>query len=253
MSEFRISGKSRIRFQQRLGSSWKDLADYLEVEPHVSARWRQGDEPRELWEFLRLRRRLGELPAALAEIKRHDLIPLLETPPVPPRRSRRKLIRAAAGVVLVLGVVAGLGAWRWTRDHPMPGYVKLQSLPAPTAVTWGADLTCPARTQWPHSFPQSFVGDVYVQFTADPRRQVTVRASLFWGGRTWSQTVPSMPGDMDKRAGGTLLVFQKRGVDRDNPEAVSFETDIPVCATFGTGSDAAKPAPSLELPTPRWS
>jgi hypothetical protein len=79
-----------------------------------------------------------------------------------------------------------------------------------------------------------------------------VRATLYWGGMTWSQTEPAMPGDMDQRVGGTLLVFEKRSVDRGKPAAVFFETDSPVCATFGTASDVMKAAPGLRLPPPHW-
>lgn len=252
MPESRFSGKSRVRFQRDLGPNWKDLADYFQVEQHVKARWAPGDEPSKLWEFLQTHGRLGELPAALAEVGRPDLAALLEPEPEAERRPRRRVFVLAAAAVLVLAAAAGLIVWRWPRDHTAPGYVHLVVLPVPTATAWGTALTCAARTQWPYSFPRSFVGDVYVQFTADPRRTVNVRATLYWGGMNWSQTVPAMPGDMDHRAGGTLLVFEKHDVDRGSPAAVSFETDVPVCATFGTASDAIGPAPALRLPTPRW-
>ncbi|HEY0530682.1 MAG TPA: hypothetical protein VGD29_03700 [Actinoplanes sp.] len=255
----RVSGQARVSFQQRLGASWKDLADYFEIEPHVTARWRQGDEPSELWEYLRNRRRLVELPAALADVGRRDLvavlpaeIALLQAEPVAPGRRRRRTIALVAAAAALVLAAAGLTVWRWPRDASSAGGVKLQVLPAPAAVTWGAKLTCAARTQWPHSFPPGFVGEVYVQFTADARRRVDVKATLYWGGMTWSQTVPAMPGDMDDRVGGTLLIFDKRSVDHGRPASVSFETDIPVCATFGTASDATRAAPGLTLQTPHW-
>ncbi|WP_030438849.1 hypothetical protein [Actinoplanes subtropicus] len=254
MSEFRFSGKSRVRFQQDLGPSWKDVADYFQVEPHVKARWRPGDEPSELWDFLQARRRLGELPAALAEVGRQDLVTVLEPEPaLPPPPRRRIFVLVAAAAVLVLAAAAGLIVWQWPRDRTAPGPVRLVVRPAPTATTWGTALTCPAHTQWPFSFPRDFVGDVYVQFTADARRTVNVHATLYWGGLTWSQTVPSRPGDMAERVGGTLLVFQKRTIDRGSPAVGSFETDVPVCATFGTASGTTKPAPGVTFQTPRWS
>jgi hypothetical protein len=149
-----------------LGPSWKDLADYFEVETFVKARWQQGDEPSELWEYLRIRRRLGELPSALAEVGRRDLVPLLEIEAVPPARPRRRIVVLAVAAAVLVVVAGGLVAWKWPRDETAPGYVKLQTLPAPATVF--------------------------------------------------------------------------------------FETDSPVCATFGTASDVMKAAPGLRLPTPHW-
>lgn len=255
MSEFQVSGAARVRFQQDLGSSWKDLADYFQVEPYVKARWRQGDEPSELWEFLRTRRRLGELREALADVGRQDLVDVLEAeaeaeaaarPGAGPRR--RVVVAVAVAVALIMA--AGLiGWWRSARDGTPSNYAKLPIIPSPCAMASGGTT---ARTQWPHTFPPSYVGDVYVQFTAAPRQTVDVRATLSWGGLTWTQTVPAMPGDMNTGVGGTMLVFQKRDADHGGSAPVYFETDVPVCADFGTVADAADAKPGLRLPTPHW-
>ncbi|GIJ43617.1 hypothetical protein Val02_05030 [Virgisporangium aliadipatigenens] len=73
----RLSGKAKLEFAQRLGDSWNELADFLGVPRHAKARFPQGDEARELWEWLEVRNRLRELPAVLDEIGREDLSVLL--------------------------------------------------------------------------------------------------------------------------------------------------------------------------------
>jgi hypothetical protein len=70
------------------------------------------------------------------------------------------------------------------------------------------------------------------------------------GGMTWNKRVQAMPGDMEHDLGGTLLVFEKRAVDQGRPAGVAFETDVPVCAIFGTPGDPDPAAPALRLPTP---
>jgi hypothetical protein len=72
-----IPGPVKVDVIRRLSFDWQDLADYFGVPPFVKARFRVGDEPRELWEWLEIRRRLPELPAALEEIGRDDLAQVL--------------------------------------------------------------------------------------------------------------------------------------------------------------------------------
>ncbi|GIJ46970.1 hypothetical protein Val02_38560 [Virgisporangium aliadipatigenens] len=69
----RLTGRDKLAFCRQLGDSWRELADALEVPPHAKARFGHGDEPRDLWEWLEMRGRLGELPAALDRICRTDL------------------------------------------------------------------------------------------------------------------------------------------------------------------------------------
>lgn len=72
-----VPGRIKLEIIQRLSFDWQDLADLFGVPPFVKARFRPGDEPGELWEWLEIRRRLPELPAALDEIGRDDLAELL--------------------------------------------------------------------------------------------------------------------------------------------------------------------------------
>jgi hypothetical protein len=153
----------------------------------------------------------------------------------------------------VVLLAAGAGAWRAaTRPDPSPAFLLLHTATAPPAVTWDDAMTCDPRTQWPNTFPADFAGEVYVQFTADPRKDVSVRVTLQWGGLTWRQTVPAKPGDTERRLGGTMLIFEKRDVDHGRPARVTFEADVPVCAAFGTAADTELAAPSLKLQTPGW-
>lgn len=77
-------GKTKLAFCDRLGDQWKKLADYFDVAISERDRFGQGDEPRELWEWLERRKRLNELPDALRYIDREDLVvQVLEPPPLP--------------------------------------------------------------------------------------------------------------------------------------------------------------------------
>jgi hypothetical protein len=66
-------GEAKREFIRRLGDSWQDLADILEIEPADRNRFEQGNQPREIWEFLEHRDRLPELADALHRIGRDDL------------------------------------------------------------------------------------------------------------------------------------------------------------------------------------
>ncbi|MBM7081326.1 5'-methylthioadenosine/S-adenosylhomocysteine nucleosidase family protein [Micromonospora humidisoli] len=72
-----IPGTVKVDVIRRLHFDWQDLADLVGVPGFDRARFAQGDEPRELWEWLEVRGRLAELPAALAEVGRADLSDLL--------------------------------------------------------------------------------------------------------------------------------------------------------------------------------
>ena len=69
----KFSGKTKIRFCQRLLNDWKKLADYLEIAPADQARFNAGDEGRDIWVWLEMRNRLNELPDTLSDIDRADL------------------------------------------------------------------------------------------------------------------------------------------------------------------------------------
>ena len=77
-------GKIKLAFCERLGKKWRDLADYFEIEISERDGFEQGNEAREVWEWLDRRERLNELPEALRYIGRDDLVvKVLEPPPLP--------------------------------------------------------------------------------------------------------------------------------------------------------------------------
>ena len=71
-----FSGKTKIAFCDNLGPDWKYLADLIKIKPSEQARFDKGDEPREIWQWLEIRGRLGELPDKLSEIGRPELAQL---------------------------------------------------------------------------------------------------------------------------------------------------------------------------------
>jgi hypothetical protein len=73
----------RLEFYDRLGDSWRDLADALDVPARTVRGFEAGDEPRGIWQWVKERRQLGRLPAALRAIGRPDLADLLDTEPAP--------------------------------------------------------------------------------------------------------------------------------------------------------------------------
>lgn len=66
-------GPVKIQFCQRLGDSWEELADFFEVASHERARFRQGNEPRDLWQWLEVRGKLPVVSEGLMQIGREDL------------------------------------------------------------------------------------------------------------------------------------------------------------------------------------
>lgn len=66
----------RSQFRKLLHDSWEDLADQLDIGVSDRAKFRD-DPARRLWDYLSVRGRLGELPAALGAIERNDLANLL--------------------------------------------------------------------------------------------------------------------------------------------------------------------------------
>lgn len=68
--------RARLKFQQRLGPSWEELAVLLGIEAYVSERFPKGREASGIWRWLEDRQRLAELPGALIHIDRTDLADL---------------------------------------------------------------------------------------------------------------------------------------------------------------------------------
>ena len=62
---------------RRMTYDWQDVAEFVGVAPYETHRFRAGDEPSDLWDWLSARGRLGDLPGALHEVGRADLAELL--------------------------------------------------------------------------------------------------------------------------------------------------------------------------------
>jgi len=72
-TDLNVPGSTVLEICWRLVEDWRKLARYFEVPLHDMARFDTGDEPMNLWDWLAVRRRLHELPAALTFIGRKDL------------------------------------------------------------------------------------------------------------------------------------------------------------------------------------
>jgi NB-ARC domain len=69
----RDRGAQKLDFTRRLGDSWRDVADLIGVEPAERSRWQAGYEAGEIWDWLLVRHRLGDLKAVCAQVGRPDL------------------------------------------------------------------------------------------------------------------------------------------------------------------------------------
>ncbi|MEV6848251.1 hypothetical protein [Actinoplanes sp. NPDC051411] len=72
-----VPDRVRHEILRQLRYFWPDVADVFGVPSYETRRFRTGDEPHDLWEWLAGRRRLADLPGALDEIGRSDLGALL--------------------------------------------------------------------------------------------------------------------------------------------------------------------------------
>ncbi|MEV6345611.1 hypothetical protein [Actinoplanes sp. NPDC051851] len=70
-------GTAKVAFIRKLANDWEELADLLDIPPHTKAQFRAEVPARALWEWLEVRDRLPELPAALDRIDRKDLAEVL--------------------------------------------------------------------------------------------------------------------------------------------------------------------------------
>lgn len=68
--------RKQLEFYERLGDSWRDLADILNISRHIVTTFTQGREPQAIWRWLVERDRLEKLPEALKVIDREDLVGL---------------------------------------------------------------------------------------------------------------------------------------------------------------------------------
>jgi nucleoside phosphorylase len=74
-----MPGRIKVEVCRELHYDWQDVADAVGVPSFEQRRFRTGDEPRALWEWLEDRGRLGELAAALDTIGRADVAALLRS------------------------------------------------------------------------------------------------------------------------------------------------------------------------------
>jgi nucleoside phosphorylase len=68
-----VPGPAMLSICWALVDDWTKLAYYFEIPRHDQLGFRPGHEPMRIWEWLAVRRRLHELPAALMFIGRRDL------------------------------------------------------------------------------------------------------------------------------------------------------------------------------------
>lgn len=73
-----FTGILKLQVCERLVNDWRRLADYVGIQPYETARFPRGRGPHEVWDWLAARNRLRELPSALADIGRADLLPLFD-------------------------------------------------------------------------------------------------------------------------------------------------------------------------------
>lgn len=78
-----VSGPAMLSICWALVDDWRKLAYYFQIPRQDQVRFAPGDEPMRVWDWLAVRRRLHELPAALVFIGRGELA--------------EELLRAAAG------------------------------------------------------------------------------------------------------------------------------------------------------------
>ena len=69
-------GKNKLQFNNRLGESYKQLATYFGIKVNERKLWEPGNEGERIIEWLEQRNRLEELPEALKDVERDDLVDL---------------------------------------------------------------------------------------------------------------------------------------------------------------------------------
>lgn len=67
----------KVIFTQRLGESWEELADILQIPVYEKATFPKGNEPRRIWEWAERRGQIENLVSALHTIGRNDLAELV--------------------------------------------------------------------------------------------------------------------------------------------------------------------------------
>lgn len=136
-----------------------------------------------------------------------------------------------------------------------PCVPELRLQPPPTDRPWAnGPLGCQPSTHWRNSFPGDYTGPVYVQLAATTDNPRTVTVTLNWGNNRWSRPVLLHPGHVTVGAGGTVIRFYKRDIDAAGTPSpgLTLDTDIAVCATFGTARTDPQPAPYQLVDASDW-
>jgi hypothetical protein len=128
---------------------------------------------------------------------------------------------------------------------------------APPPAEWMTDATtCGPKKEWSVDLPGRYKGHVYAHLTTGRRIPSEVTITLNWATKTWRGQVPIHPGAIDRRVGGTALMFQKLGSTADDPPDhntfVVLTASTPVCAAFGTALNKPLPAPIHQQRTGGW-
>jgi hypothetical protein len=76
-----LSGKAKLALSKNLVTRWNDLATYFDIPLPDQATFQQGHEPRQIFDWLEQRRRLGELRDAFNYLGWDDLIEELDRHP----------------------------------------------------------------------------------------------------------------------------------------------------------------------------
>ena len=176
------------------------------------------------------------LPAPVVEpVGPPNAEPAAPAEPSPRHRRRWALIIASIGTVVSAAVAIPLMVGNRS-EPPMPEFTVAA---APTSPPWAAaPLDCRPQRVWSHTYPGDHRGDVYIQLAGSATEPITTTVTWRWGGHVWQQTVDVMPGQVTSGQGGTLIATRKldkaNGPDDLANTFVEVETDVPVCAAFGT-------------------
>jgi hypothetical protein len=120
--------------------------------------------------------------------------------------------------------------------HPHPG--------KPIGTRTKSVQGCERGDAWEYTYPTPYLGEVYVDLTANPHTLSRAVVTLTWGPWRWEHEISIWPGMVQFGQGGTMLWYSKlytTGRTGINPP-IYLESSVPVCAYFGTTWDG--------MPTP---
>ena len=174
----------------------------------------------------------------------------------PSRRARLtvltvQLIVCMAGAGWVIGSTASAGqpvkqSAAATQAKPHPG----KPIGTKTKTVQG----CERSDAWEYTYPTPYLGEVYVDLSANPGAPVPAFVTLTWGPWRWEHEISIWPGMVQFGQGGTMLWYSKlytTGRTGINPP-IYLQSSVPVCAYFGTTVDGM-PIPTRAInANPGW-